>query len=192
MAPQNLETSFPCAEGLYVENAHSAVHRVGQHVGSVGTQHHPRHGVRVPADLGDDGVLPQVPHLDHVVDARAHHLARVLVEADCRHLISGVQAGQRLSTAPVPNLHLEFKIINFARPSKGVRFESSTWQSSPPDTTRGLLPLEQSTLFTKLVWPFILLILSPVQVSHTPTCQEQIRNHTLLFQVQTVLSVLAV
>ena len=86
MASQNLEASFPCAEGLYVENAHSAVHRVGQHVGSVGTQHHPRHGVRVPADLGDDGVLPQVPHLDHVVDARAHHLARVLVEADCRHL----------------------------------------------------------------------------------------------------------
>ena len=55
-----------------------------------------------------------------------------------------------------------------------------TWQSSPPDTTRGLLPLEQSTLFTKLVWPFILLILSPVQVSHTPTCQEQVRNLNII------------
>ena len=181
----NLQTSLSCAEWANVKNAHSAIHGVGQNIWPVRTEHHPCHCVRVATDFCDNGVFSEVPDLDHVVNAGAHHLAGVLVETHWRHLkrerlksrhknnqtnlVGWVQAGQRLTATPVPNFDLQScDIIEWVFNLKDFYLQL-TWQSSPPETTRGLLPLEQSTLLTKLVWPFILLILSPVHVSQTPT-----------------------
>ena len=82
----NLEASLSRAEWSDVENAHCAIHRVGQNIGTIGAEHHSGDSVRVPRDLCYNGILPQVPDLHHVVDARAHHLARVLIETNRSHL----------------------------------------------------------------------------------------------------------
>ncbi|CAN8031084.1 unnamed protein product [Ixodes persulcatus] len=130
---EDLDTPLLGCKGPHVPDSHwdgtkekRVVHRVGEQVGAVRTQGHPRHGVQVPGHAVQHGILAQA-HLDEVVDAPREHLLGRVVEGHRRDLVALLEAVRRRPLARVPELQ--------KRPppeSTGAVVASAAEQLGPP------------------------------------------------------------
>lgn len=104
-----------------VPDAQRVVHRVGEDVGAVRAECQPCHRVRVAFHRVKDGVLPQVPHLDIVIDSGRDDLVGCVVECYGQDLVQVVQ-GRGVGALPrVP--HFDGAVVG--RTAKELRTPSS-------------------------------------------------------------------